>query len=225
MKLLIIEDEQELADSIISYLAGNGFVCEKANSVSMAIDKISNYEYDCILLDLMIWDEDGFEILKVLKRQHKKEGVIIISAKESLETRIEGLQLGADDYLTKPFHLSELLVRIQAVLRRKNFKGNNLVIYSEIIIDTFSKTVKVKDKKIEITKKEIDLLLYLIGNENRVLSKSAIAEHLSGDMAEMLDNHDFVYAHIKNLKNKLKDAGCPDYIKTVYGLGYKWQNE
>ncbi|HQV97793.1 MAG TPA: response regulator, partial [Saprospiraceae bacterium] len=99
MKLLIIEDEQELADSIISYLAGNGFVCEKANSVSMAIDKISNYEYDCILLDLMIWDEDGFEILKVLKRQHKKEGVIIISAKESLETRIEGLQLGADDYL------------------------------------------------------------------------------------------------------------------------------
>ncbi|MFZ1581313.1 MAG: response regulator transcription factor [Saprospiraceae bacterium] len=225
MKLLIIEDEQELADSIISYLAGNGFVCEKANSVSMAIDKISNYEYDCILLDLMIWDEDGFEILKELKRQHKKEGVIIISAKESLETRIEGLQLGADDYLTKPFHLSELLVRIQAVLRRKNFKGNNLVIYSEIIIDTFSKTVKVKDKKIEITKKEIDLLLYLIGNENRVLSKSAIAEHLSGDMAEMLDNHDFVYAHIKNLKNKLKDAGCPDYIKTVYGLGYKWQNE
>lgn len=225
MKLLILEDEQELADSIISYLAGNGFVCEKANSVSMAIDKISNYEYDCILLDLMIWDEDGFEILKVLKRQHKKEGVIIISAKESLETRIEGLQLGADDYLTKPFHLSELLVRIQAVLRRKNFKGNNLVIYSEIIIDTFSKTVKVKDKKIEITKKEIDLLLYLIGNENRVLSKSAIAEHLSGDMAEMLDNHDFVYAHIKNLKNKLKDAGCPDYIKTVYGLGYKWQNE
>ncbi|HRG40100.1 MAG TPA: response regulator transcription factor [Saprospiraceae bacterium] len=225
MKLLIIEDEQELADSIISYLAGNGFVCEKANSVSMAIDKISNYEYDCILLDLMIWDEDGFEILKVLKRQHKKEGVIIISAKESLETRIEGLQLGADDYLTKPFHLSELLVRIQAVMRRKNLKGNNLVIYSEIIIDTFSKTVKVKDKKIEITKKEIDLLLYLIGNENRVLSKSAIAEHLSGDMAEMLDNHDFVYAHIKNLKNKLKDAGCPDYIKTVYGLGYKWQNE
>lgn len=225
MKLLIIEDEKELADSIISYLAGNGFVCEKANSVSMAIDKISNYEYDCILLDLMIWDEDGFEILKVLKRQHKKEGVIIISAKESLETRIEGLQLGADDYLTKPFHLSELLVRIQAVMRRKNFKGNNLVIYSEIIIDTFSKTVKVKDKKIEITKKEIDLLLYLIGNENRVLSKSAIAEHLSGDMAEMLDNHDFVYAHIKNLKNKLKDAGCPDYIKTVYGLGYKWQNE
>ncbi|MBK9744681.1 MAG: response regulator transcription factor [Saprospiraceae bacterium] len=225
MKLLIIEDEQELADSIISYLAGNGFVCEKANSVSMAIDKISNYEYDCILLDLMIWDEDGFEILKELTRQHKKEGVIIISAKESLETRIEGLQLGADDYLTKPFHLSELLVRIQAVMRRKNFKGNNLVVYSEIIIDTFSKTVKVKDKKIEITKKEIDLLLYLIGNENRVLSKSAIAEHLSGDMAEMLDNHDFVYAHIKNLKNKLKDAGCPDYIKTVYGLGYKWQNE
>lgn len=225
MKLLLIEDEQELANSIQNYLKGNNFVCEVVINIKSAIDKISTYDYDCILLDLMLPDGNGFEILKELKRQNKTEGVIIISAKETLETRIEGLQLGADDYLTKPFHLSELLVRIQALIRRKNFKGNNLVAFNEIEIDLLSKAVKVNTKKIDITKKEIDLLLYLIGNENRVLSKSAIAEHLSGDMADMLDNHDFVYAHIKNLKNKLKDAGCSDYIKTVYGLGYKWQND
>jgi DNA-binding response OmpR family regulator len=173
----------------------------------------------------MLPDGNGFEILQEIKLQKKEEGVIIISAKESLETRIEGLTLGADDFLTKPFHLSELLVRIQALIRRKQFKGNNLVSFNEIEIDIFSKTVSVNNKKIDITKKENELLLYLIGNENRVLSKSAIAEHLSGDMADMLDNHDFVYAHIKNLKNKLKEAGCSEYIKTVYGLGYKWQND
>ncbi len=225
MKLLLIEDEHELANSIQTYLTGNSFVCEWANNAKTAIDKISIYDYDCILLDLMLPDGNGFEILKELKSLNKTEGVIIISAKETLETRIEGFNLGADDYLTKPFHLSELLVRIQALIRRKNFKGNNLVAFNEIEIDILSKTVRVSTKKIDITKKEIDLLLYLIGNVNRVLSKSAMAEHLSGDMADMLDNHDFVYAHIKNLKNKLKEAGCGDYIKTVYGLGYKWQND
>ena len=225
MKLLLIEDEQELANSIQTYLTGKSFVCEWASNAKTAVDKISIYDYDCILLDLMLPDGNGFEILKELKRQNKTEGVIIISAKETLEIRIEGFNLGADDYLTKPFHLSELLVRIQALIRRKNFKGNNLVAFNEIEIDILSKTVRVSTKKLDITKKEIDLLLYLIGNVNRVLSKSAIAEHLSGDMADMLDNHDFVYAHIKNLKNKLKEAGCSDYIKSVYGLGYKWQND
>ncbi|NRT16405.1 MULTISPECIES: response regulator transcription factor [unclassified Flavobacterium] len=225
MKLLLIEDEKDLANSIQNYLTGNDFVCEWAGNTKTAINKISNYDYDCILLDLSLPDGNGFDVLTELKKQGKTEGVIIISAKETLETRIEGFTLGADDYLTKPFHLSELLVRIQALIRRKNFQGNNLVTCNEIEIDTLSKTVKVNSLKVEITKKEIDLLLYLIGNLNKVLSKSAIAEHLSGDMADMLDNHDFVYAHIKNLKNKLKDAGCDDYIKTVYGLGYKWQNE
>lgn len=225
MKLLLIEDEKDLANSIQNYLTGNDFVCEWVTNTKTAINKISNYDYDCILLDLSLPDGDGFEVLTELKKQGKTEGVIIISAKETLETKIEGFTLGADDYLTKPFHLSELLVRIQALIRRKNFQGNNIVTCNEIEIDTLSKTVKVNSLKIEITKKESDLLLYLIGNLNKVLSKSAIAEHLSGDMADMLDNHDFVYAHIKNLKNKLKDAGCDDYIKTVYGLGYKWQNE
>lgn len=225
MKLLLIEDEKELAISIQSYLTNKDFVCEWVSSKIEAISKISIYDYDCVLLDLMLPDGDGFDILKELKDQNKTEGVIIISAKDHLETRIEGFKIGADDYLTKPFHLSELLVRIQALIRRKKFNGNNVVVFNEIAIDILSKKVKVNNNTLEVTKKEIDLLLYLIGNENRVLSKAAIAEHLSGDMADMLDNHDFVYAHIKNLKRKLSESGSGDYIKSVYGLGYKWNNE
>lgn len=225
MKILLIEDEYELANGIKEYLVGNNFICELASSYSMAVDKIVCYEYDCVVLDLMLPDGNGFEILKELRRLKKSEGVIIISAQETLETRIEGFHMGADDYLTKPFHLSELLVRIQALIRRKNFKGTNIVTANEIEIDVHAKTVKVEGKIVDVTKKEIDLLLYLVGNKNKVLSKNAIAEHLSGDMADMLDNNDFVYAHIKNLKKKLKDAGSDDYIKTVYGLGYKWQHD
>jgi DNA-binding response OmpR family regulator len=225
MKILIIEDEQEIAQSIKDYFKTNGIQCETAHNYALALNKIDSYDYDCILLDLMLPDGDGFDILRALKSKNKTEGVIIISAKETLDTRIEGFNLGADDYLTKPFHLSELLVRMQALIRRKNFQGNNNIIFNEITIDILSKTVTVNDKKIDFTKKEIDLLLFLIGNNNKVLSKGAIAEHLSGDMADMLDNHDFIYAHIKNLKKKLNTAGSGDYIKTIYGLGYKWENE
>lgn len=225
MKILIIEDEKEIALSIKNYFKANDVNCETAGNYKDAISKIAMYEYDCVLLDLMLPDGDGFDILRELKSKNKTEGVIIISAKETLDTRLEGFNLGADDYLTKPFHLSELLVRMRALIRRKNFKGSNLVIYNEITIDILSKSVTVNDIKLDITKKQIDLLLYLIGNENKVLSKGAIAEHLSGDMADMLDNHDFIYAHIKNLKKKLSQAGASDYIKTIYGLGYKWENE
>jgi DNA-binding response OmpR family regulator len=225
MKILIIEDEQEIAQSIKNYFKPNGVQCETAENYDLALNKIDSYDYDCILLDLMLPDGDGFDILRELKRKNKTEGVIIISAKENLETRIEGFNLGADDYLTKPFHLAELLVRMQALIRRKNFKGSNSIIFNEIVIDILSKTVTVNNQKLDITKKEIDLLLFLIGNKDKVLSKAAIAEHLSGDMADMLDNHDFIYAHIKNLKKKLSQAGSGDYIKTVYGLGYKWENE
>ncbi|NMH28667.1 response regulator transcription factor [Flavobacterium silvaticum] len=224
MKILIVEDETEIANGIKNYFQPNGVQCEMASNSRQAIEKIEMYDYDCILLDLMLPDGDGFEVLKTLRNLGKTDGVIIISAKENLDTRIEGFQLGADDYLTKPFHLSELLVRMQALIRRKNFKGHNVVKFNEISVDVFSKSVTVNGQLLDVTKKEIDLLLFLIGNENKVLSKAAIAEHLSGDMADMLDNHDFVYAHIKNLKKKLSKAGSGEYISTVYGLGYKWQN-
>ena len=225
MKILIIEDELEIAQSIKNYFRTNGIQCEMAENYKLALSKIDSYDYDCILLDLMLPDGDGFDILRELKRKNKTDGVIVVSAKETLETRLEVFNLGADDYLTKPFHLSELLVRMQALIRRKNFKGSNNLIFNEIVIDILSKSVTVNDIKLDLTKKELDLLLFLIGNENKVLSKAAIAEHLSGDMADMLDNHDFIYAHIKNLKKKLSQAGSGDYIKTAYGLGYKWENE
>src|SRR5574337_648260 len=138
----------------------------------------------------MLPDGNGFDILKALKKKNKTEGVIITSARESLQTKIEGLTMGADDYLTKPFHLSELLARILALVRRKNFKGSNLVRFQEIEIDLLSKNVTVHGNKIDLTKKEMDLLLFMMGNQNKVLSKSTIAEHLSGDLADMLDNHE-----------------------------------
>lgn len=225
MKVLIIDDEEQITSAIKAYCKPNGYHCETAATYREAISKIANYDYDCILIDLMLPDGDGFDIIKELKRHHKSDGIIITSAKQSLDTRLEAFNLGADDYLTKPFHLSELLVRMQALIRRKKFKGNNTIIFNEIEIELQSKSVVVAGNRLDITKKEIDLLLFLIGNEGKVLSKSAIAEHLSGDMADMLDNHDFVYAHIKNLKKKLHQNGAADYIKTVYGIGYKWQNE
>lgn len=225
MKVLLIEDEAELAKSITHYLSANELICEYAPDATTALEKIVSFQYDCILLDLMLPDGSGFEVLRKLRKNGNSDGVIIISAKDGLESKIEGLTIGADDYLVKPFHLSELLARIVALVRRKNFKGNNLIQFNEINIDIQARNVAVNEKQLDLTKKEFELLLYLIANENKVLSKAAIAEHLSGDMADMLDNHDFVYAHAKNLKNKLKDADAGDYIKTVYGLGYKWQDD
>lgn len=225
MKILIVEDEIAIANDIIDYLQSNDILCEYASNVKQALNKIYDYNYDCILLDLNLPDGDGFTIIKELKKQNKTDGIIIISAKESINTKIEGFQIGADDYLTKPFHLSELLVRIQSLVRRKQFNGSNKITFNEIEIDVLNKEIKVKNKKIDCTKKEIELLLFLIGNKNKVLSKSNIAEHLSGDMADLLNNHDFIYAHIKNLKRKLQDARSSDYIKSVYGIGYKWESE
>jgi len=223
MKILLIEDELALAESILAYLKGHDFVCDYAHNLETAQDKILEFQYDCIVLDLMLPDGNGFDLLKMVKKAQKTDGIILISAKDGLETRIEGLTLGADDFLTKPFHLSELMARVWAIIRRKNFAGNNRLVFQEITLDLLAKTVFVHQKPIELTKKELDLLLYLIGNAQKVLSKASIAEHLSGDMADMLDNHDFIYTHIKNLKKKLSEAGSQDYIKTVYGLGYKWQ--
>jgi DNA-binding response OmpR family regulator len=223
MKILVIEDEAALAQSIASYLEGENYVCEVAANFKEAYDKISLFYYDCILLDIMLPDGDGLKLLKELKKEKKQDGVIIISAKDSLEDKITGLKIGADDYLPKPFHLSELGARIFSIIRRKQFDNSNRIDVNELSIDLLSKTVLVNDKATELTRKEFDLLLFLIGNKNRVISKAAVAEHLSGDMAYMMDNFDFIYSHIKNLKRKLMEAGCKDYIKTIYGTGYKWE--
>ncbi|PUB32801.1 DNA-binding response OmpR family regulator [Elizabethkingia sp. YR214] len=223
MKLLIIEDEIELAKSIAEYLSEENYLCEFASTYKDAIQKIENFHYDCILLDITLPDGNGLAILEGLKEQNKQDGVIIISAKNALDDKIKGLHLGADDYLTKPFHLSELMARIYSLIRRKQFSNSNVIKQNELQIDLLAKTVSVNDQTIVLTKKEFDLLIYFVGNKNRVISKSTLAEHLSGDFADMLDNHDFVYAHVKNLKKKLYDAGCDQYLKTVYGTGYKWE--
>lgn len=225
MKILLIEDEFKLAESIIQYLSEQSILCEWVNNFKEAKLKITQYEYDCILLDLMLPDGNGMKLIDILKQQNKTDALIIISAKDSIDVKIEGLQKGADDYLTKPFHLSELAARIYAIIRRKKFDGNNLIVFNEIQINLLSRQVMVNHMPIDLTKKEFDLLMYFISNKNKVLTKSAIAEHLSGDMADMLDNFDFIYAHIKNLKNKLKSLQCKDYIKTIYGIGYKWQDD
>jgi DNA-binding response OmpR family regulator len=223
MKILIVEDEKELAQDIVKYLSGQNYVCEVAETYNQATDKIAVYQYDCILLDLMLPDGSGLALLEMLKRENKQDGVIIISAKNSIEDKVKGLQIGADDYLAKPFHHSELSARIHSIIRRKQFNSSNIIQQNEITIDLLAKTVKVNGVEINLTKKEIDLLLFFIGNKNRVISKSALAEHLSGDIADMFDNHDFVYAHVKNLKKKLTEAGYDNYIKTIYGTGYKWE--
>ncbi len=222
MKLLIVEDEKELSKSIVAYLKQENYLCEIAPDFKTALDKTESFDYDCVLLDITLPDGNGLNVLKELKANNKTDGVIIISAKNSTDDRIIGLNLGADDYLAKPFHLSELSARIAAVIRRRRFDGNKILVLNELTIDTLAKTISVNNKSIDLTRKEYDLLLYLVTNKNRVISKNAIAEHLSGDEADVFDNFDFIYVHMKNLKKKLVQAGCTDYIKSVYGMGYKF---
>lgn len=223
MKILIIEDEPGLAESIGAYLTAQDYLCEYAGTWAQAREKVELYRYDCILLDLMLPGGDGMDILETLKKQGQQDGVIIISAKGDYETKIRGLHAGADDYLAKPFHLPELAARIYSVIRRRSFANHNLVVQNELKVDLLSKTITVHGEVVVLTKKELDLLLFFIGNKNRVIAKSALAEHLSGDIADMFDNHDFVYAHVKNLKKKLSEAGYGNYLKTIYGTGYKWE--
>ena len=222
MKILIIEDEKELCDSIVTYLTTQEYSCDTASNYNDALYKTDTFDYDCILLDISLPGGNGLQILEQLKQSNKTDGVLIISAKNSLDDKIKGLNLGADDYLPKPFHLSELNARIAAIIRRKNFDGHNLIKFHNLIIDTQSKEVTVNEKIITLTKKEYELLIYFISNKRKVISKDAIARHLWGD--DMAGNFDFIYTHIKNLRKKLADSGESDYIKSIYGMGYKFSD-
>lgn len=224
MKLLLVEDEQSLRESILTYFSAEGNICEVACDYRAAIEKINLYSYDCILLDLSLPGGEGMEILRALKKMNKNDGVLIISARHSLDDKVDGLNLGADDYLVKPFHLSELQARVTAIVRRKSFDGNNTIVFNEISIDTLAMKVKVNTNSLNLTKKEFDLLVYFIANQRKVVTKNAIAEHLWGDEIDLSDDFDFIYTHIKNLRKKLIEAGCQDYIKSMYGVGYKFDN-
>lgn len=222
MKLLIIEDELELSASIMAYLSSENYVCEQAFTYDDALEKVNLYDYDCVLLDLMLPGGNGLDILQEIRKNRNSVGVIIVSAKDSLDDKVKGLEIGADDYLAKPFHLPELSMRIYAIIRRREFAASNLLRSNGIEINLPAKYVCVGGRPVVLTRMEYELLLFFIGNRNKVVSKASMAEHLSGDMADMLDNHDFVYTHIKNLKAKLAEAGVRDCIKNVYGTGYKW---
>jgi DNA-binding response OmpR family regulator len=222
MKVLIIEDEKELSKSICQYLAGEQFITETAHDFHSALEKISLYDYACIILDITLPNGSGLDILKEIKANNKADGVIIISAKNSLDDKITGLKTGADDYLTKPFHLSELSARVAAIIRRKSFDGKNTITFDELQINLNEKQALVNGTALDLTKKEYELLLYFISNKNKVITKSAIAEHLWGDNMDIAGSYDFIYTHIKNLRKKLLQHGSPDYIKSVYGMGYKF---
>ncbi len=212
-------------DNILAYLSAGDFVCESASSKAEALDKLSGFNYDVVILDIMLPDGNGLQILSHIRNENPDTGVLIVSAKNALDDRLRGLDLGADDYLTKPFHLSELNARIRAIFRRRKLQGQTVLQFNEIAIHTNNHEVLVHDASLELTLKEYELLLFFVTNKNRVLTKQAIAEHLWGDNVDYLQNFDFVYQHIKNLRKKIMANDGRDYIKTIYGLGYKFTDK
>jgi two-component system response regulator ArlR len=221
MKILIIEDEPDLLHNMVQSLKKEQYTVETADTFATGIDKIISYDYSCILLDIGLPGGSGMEILKELRRMKKTDSVIIISAKHSLDDKLSGLELGADDYLTKPFHLAELNARIKAVLRRKSFDGQNDVSAANVTIHLAERSITVNGLPVALNRKEYDLLMYFMENRNRLISKTSIAEHVWGDHADESDDLEFVYSQIKNLRKKLKDAEADLEIQAVYGIGYK----
>jgi len=222
MKILIVEDEKVLSESISDFLEKGGFVCETAQTYDAAQEKINLYHYDCLIVDLTLPDGNGLNIIKELKKLGNQTGIIIVSARSALDDKIIGLETGADDYLTKPFHLSELNARIKSIIRRKSFEGKNEILLNEIKILPDSAEVFVNEELIILTRKEYELLLFFISNKNRIITKESIAEHLWGDEMDMADSFDFIYTHIKNLRKKILEKTNNDYIRTIYGMGYKF---
>ncbi len=224
MKLLIIEDEPALLEEMKNFLEKENYICETAANFNEADEKLSLYHYDVALIDITLPGGSGLKLIENLKCKNTDTGIIIISARNSLDDKLTGLDLGADDYITKPFHLSELNARVKAVLRRRKFKGATKVIFNEIELLPDQGTVKVNGKSLLLTKKEFEMLLFFISNKTRLLTRESIAEHLWGDNIDLADNFDFIYTHINNLRKKIMKSGGKDYIKTVYGIGYKFND-
>ncbi|WP_339652783.1 response regulator transcription factor [uncultured Salegentibacter sp.] len=221
MKILIVEDEQDMLQNMKDFLLKENFVVETAESIAEARNKIGVYTYDCILLDINLKDGSGFQLLEELKQKNIEDGVIIVSARNSLDDRLEGLNLGADDYLAKPFHMAELNARVKAVLRRRQFNGNNKIKIGNLSIDLDEHEASIDDNPLNLNRKEYEILLFFTSNQNRLVNKSALAEHVWGDHIDQADSFEFIYSQIKNLRKKLKTAGADIEIKAVYGIGYK----
>ena len=221
MKVLLIEDEPELRRSILSFLNESGFLVEAAKDFPTAHEKAVLNAYDAVIVDITLPKGSGLDIVRLLRKENPNTGVIIISAKGSLDDKILGLDLGADDYLPKPFHLPELVARLRALIRRKQFAGKQAIELGELRIMPEDKLVEVNGQRVDLTIMQFDLLLFLVANKDRVLSRTAIVEHVWGEMAERTDHDDFLYSHMKNLRKRLMEKGCGDRIQTVYGLGYR----
>ncbi|MGV3538539.1 MAG: response regulator transcription factor [Rufibacter sp.] len=221
MKILVIEDEPDMRQNMVQSLEQEKYLVETAASFDQALEKISLYAYDCILLDISLPGGSGLQILEELKKQQKTEGVIIVSAKNSVDDRITGLELGADDYLPKPFHMAELHARVKSVLRRRKFEGSNVQQLQNLQIDLDKHQAQVDGQELTLNRKEFDILLYLVTNKDRLVSKTALAEHVWGDYIDQADNYEFIYSQIKNLRKKLKDHQAQVEIQAIYGIGYK----
>ena len=225
MQILIVEDEDSLMESMVSYLELEGFRCEQASSYHEGLCTLDKHDYICMLIDLNLPDGDGLELVKLARQNQNDSGIIIISARSALEERVKGLEQGADDYLVKPFHLSELVARIHSVVRRTRTQGAEILQFGDIRVVPEEKQCFVGEQTVDLTRKELDLLLYLMANRNRVVTKESIADYLWGEYGGGYGSYDFVYTHLKNLRRKLVDAGCPDYVQNIYGVGYKFTLE
>jgi DNA-binding response OmpR family regulator len=221
MKILVVEDNAKLAQELVELLNDEGYITECVSNVSSGIDKVGVYQYQLMILDLNLPDGSGLRVLKRVRESGNDIGVLIVTARDNIDDKITGLNLGADDYVTKPFHKAELLARVKSIIRRRNSGGSNTILVNDIKIDTMSANVLVNDKSINLTKKEFDLLLYFVYNKNRVVTKESIAEHLWGDDIDQSDSFDFIYNHIKNLRKKISKAGGKNSIQSIYGMGYK----
>ncbi|AGA79775.1 response regulator with CheY-like receiver domain and winged-helix DNA-binding domain [Echinicola vietnamensis DSM 17526] len=221
VKILVIEDEKDLLKAIKNSLEKEHYVVETAEEYYEALDKLFVYDYDCILLDIMLPNGSGLEIMEELKSAGKRENVIIVSAKDSLDDKLKGLDLGADDYLTKPFHLAELNARVKAVLRRKQLDGKNTIEIGNAVLDLDNRELRIGGDMVVLNRKEFDILNYFMLNKNRLVSKMALAEHVWGDHTDQADNFDFIYYQIKNLRKRLQEAQANFEIQAVYGIGYK----
>ncbi len=221
MKVLLVEDEAAMRQAVAESLRQAQYMVEVATTCSQAQEKIALYRYDCVLLDLTLPDGDGLDLLRALKQVDSPAGVLVLTARDGVDDRIRGLDLGADDYLVKPFHLSELNARIRAIIRRRQFQGKQQLAFRDLLVWPERNEVLVKGEPLTLTRKEYELLLYFMASPGRVLTRQAIAEHLCGDLIDAADSLDFIYTHLKNLRRKLHDRGAADYIETLYGVGYK----
>jgi DNA-binding response OmpR family regulator len=222
VKLLIVEDDRSLSRSINDYLKLEGHICEVALTLDDALQKTSMNKYDCLILDIGLPDGNGLDLIREMKTRKLTGGILILSAKNSLDDKVIGLKIGADDYLTKPFHFAELSARINSIYRRNNFLGQNEITFNEIRINTEDNQVYVNDSLLVLTKKEYDLLVFFMASRNRIITKESIVEHLWGDNVILTDSFDFVYTHVKNLRKKIVAKGGRNYIKCIYGFGYKF---